>query len=385
MASASLANMEELCSHPIFSKSIKQVEINCSYYDKCMAESIGVYGDHCGYKLYQNLEMSQRGGCYPADGDTLFLMSDECRAFRKEGFFESNPKLTEKQNWLLDIHRQYQRLYEDQERVKTGNTHIQRICTALSKLPQLHSISLSDDPYHPGTSYLELSDADIRETCLLASTWKGDVVTAFLTRPPIEIIPDLFAAMAQTEIRPTNFTIDVKPPTDLRCLKLQEPAQQAIKTVLSRAQNLSFKMQEWARKDSLAEDNSRPRSEMLALCSLTSAFFDTPTLKTLEFSFDEFPAYHEPPMVSISDILPMGSQTWPQLHTLSLRYVPLTIADAELLVRTLRGHLKRFHCWNHPRVFPKQEVEEYVLRGVGPNPLPHYFSIPDPDDIVPVS
>lgn len=95
MASASLAHMEELCSHPIFSKSIKQVEINCSYYDKCLAESIGVYGDHCGYKLYQNLEMSQRGGCYPADGDALFLMSDECRAFRKEGFFESNPKLTE--------------------------------------------------------------------------------------------------------------------------------------------------------------------------------------------------------------------------------------------------------------------------------------------------
>lgn len=114
-------------------------------------------------------------------------------------------------------------MYDDQVRVKIGNAHIQRICTALTKLAQLHSISLSDSPYYPVRIHRPLSDEDILDTCLLACTWKGSFTTVFLTRPPVEIISDLFIALAETNIRPTTFTVDIKPPTNLRCLGLQEP------------------------------------------------------------------------------------------------------------------------------------------------------------------
>lgn len=382
-----------------------------------MARSLSVYGYHCGTKLYRNLEMYERSGHRkknnPVDERALVQVSNDWCAFNAEGFLQNNPKLTKKQQWLLDIHGQYQNSYEDQVRVKTGGAHIQRICAALINLPQLHSLSLSDGPYYPVRVHRALSDADILDTSLLASTWKGSFATAFLTRPPVEIIPDLFIALADTKIRPIKFTIDVKPPTNLSCLKLQEPTQHAIKTVISRVQELSFKMQRWARRDSLAEDNTRPRSEMLALCSLTSAYFDSSTLSSLRISFDEFPAFHEPPTVSISDILPLETQLWPQLHTLSLRYVPLTITDATMLVGILKGHLKSFKCWcswlvqgswievvdnfreldllqsfeidypkggefadvswNHPNTFLKQEVEKYVLKAAASNPLTEFF------------
>ncbi|TLD35769.1 hypothetical protein E2P81_ATG02072 [Venturia nashicola] len=225
ITSASLFHLEELCSHPIFGQSINQVEINCSYYDVCMAESRGVYSYRCGSKLYQNL------GNNPVDEMALYRMSDDWSALNKRGFLEKKPKLTENQQWLLDVHGQYKKLCEDQVRVKIDNAHIQRICTALMRLPQLHSLSLTDDSYYPVRRHRALSDADILERCLLTSTWKGSFPTAFFIRPPVEIIPDLFTALAQTDIRPTRIAIDVKPPNNLHCLKLPEPAQQAINTV----------------------------------------------------------------------------------------------------------------------------------------------------------
>lgn len=76
-----------------------------------MAESIGVFGDYCGSKLYRNLELYQRGGRSkkdsPVDLNALFQTLDEWGAFNKEDFFENNPKLTEKQQWLLDVRGQY--------------------------------------------------------------------------------------------------------------------------------------------------------------------------------------------------------------------------------------------------------------------------------------
>lgn len=160
---------------------------------------------------------------------------------------------------------------------------------------------------------------------------------------------------------------------------------------------------------------------MLALCSLMSAYFDSPTLKSLEISVDEFPAFDEPPTISMSDILPLATQTWPQLRTISLRYVPLTTADATILVASLRGHFESFSCWcswvvqgswldvvdrfreldvlhsfeidyskggefaddhwNHPHEFPfsRKELEVYVLRAAVESPLPNYFTTSEPE------
>jgi hypothetical protein len=415
ITSASLAHMEELCDHPVFSQSIKEVEINCSYYDKCMAESIGLYGAHCGFTLFRDLEMYSRGSrsrMYPVDENALVHISDGWTAFNEEDYFKNNPDLTEKQQWLLDAHEQYRQRYEDQMRIKVGNAHIQRICVALTKLSHLQSITLTDARYYSPQRHATFSDPDLLETCLLASTWKGSFITAFLTRPPVEMIPDLFTALAQTDVRPTSFSIDIKPPTDLQCLELREPARKALKTVLSRAQTLSFNMNRWDRRDSLAEDNNRPRPEMLALCSLTSAYFDTPTLKNLEISFEGYPAaFDEPPTVSILDILPLATQNWPLLHKLSLRYMPLSAASAVMLVGVLRGSLEVLDCYSlllvngswidvvdtfreleklksftidYPRggecgdqgryTFPSEEVAEYVLRMRAEKTLPQYFS-----------
>lgn len=81
------------------------------------------------------------------------------------------------------------------------------------KFTQPQSIVLTDSPKRSGSPHLEFSDLDLLRTCLTASSWKGFFTTAYLTRPPVEMIPQLFTALADTNIRPTKFKINVAHPT----------------------------------------------------------------------------------------------------------------------------------------------------------------------------
>jgi hypothetical protein len=169
-----------------------------------------------------------------------------------------------------------------------------------------------------------------------------------------------------------------------------------------------------ARKDSLAEENSRSRVEMLALCSLTSTYFDTSKPRKLEIAFDEYPVFYEPPKVTTADLLPVDTQTWPRLQSLSMRYMPLNLADAQRFVEILKGGLEVLDCYClylvhgswvdvldtfrglkslksftilYPKggecgerdryKFPQEEFAEYVLKTRAKNPLPDFFKKPE--------
>jgi hypothetical protein len=153
---------------------------------------------------------------------------------------------------------------------------------------------------------------------------------------------------------------------------------------------------------------------MLALCSLTTAFFDVQALKKLELAFDEYPVFYELPQVGLSDLLPLESkQSWSQLTTLSLRYVPFRLSELRTLVRALGDSLEIFHGYclyllggkwaavldtargferlrgfslmyprggdlGNDRGFrkypPENEVVDYVLKRSEKNPFPTFFA-----------
>lgn len=167
---ASLSRVEELCQHPIFGKSIKELEISCSYNVASLAEGPTTpFRGHCAGEL------------------------------------------TVKQELLFEAHEQYRRLYEDQEQVKNGGEYITRICAALSSLSQSLFIAIIDKPNTFPVSTFDLSDTGLMQTCLAASDRKASFTTRIL-RPPMEMIPELFTTVVVTTIRPTRLEIDFKPP-----------------------------------------------------------------------------------------------------------------------------------------------------------------------------
>jgi hypothetical protein len=187
------------------------------------------------------------------------------------------------------------------------------------------------------------SDGELMAYCLATSQWKGSFMTAFVTSPPVDLITNLFSALAETSLRPSELKLKISPPNDLNCLKLTAPQHQAINTVLSRSQNLYCNISRWARKDSLAENNSRPRSEMLALSSFTNAlFYSNVTLTCLNLTYDGYPAFYERPTASISDFIPslMKENSFPKLRWLYLSHIPFHIADVQNLVTGLRNTLE---------------------------------------------
>jgi hypothetical protein len=325
ITSDSLRLLEEISWHPIFSKSIKQVEINVSYYDACIANDMALFAQHNSTALFQTLEMMERG-C--SDEEEIDFQGGY-RTLKDWNTISSTStdKFTKKQLLLLEALKKYSQLFDDQEEVKANGGHIKRICSSLGRLPALDSIDINDEMRRRSCDKgeEEFSNEYLLAYCLTPSSWKGSFITAFVTAPPVEIIPELFTSLARSTIRPSKFKISITPPNDLRCMALSTAQQEDVKTVLQRSCHLCLNVRSWARKGSLAENNDRHREEMLALCSLTQAFFDTSNLVILDLSFSDYPVFYERPQVDILDILPLTcEEKWQNLRSLKLRHIPRT-------------------------------------------------------------
>lgn len=305
---------------------------------------------------------------------------------------------SERKKFLGVAFEEYRRRWEDQEGVMMDGMGLERICEALGRMSGLVGIKIMEDHRADlmakilgeidmkGLSLLDAAardkvtsekdverernswdnfdDLGMMESCLIPSRWKGSFTTSSLTVPPVEIIPDLFQALAATGIRPSAFTIKLTPPNDLRCLQLTDTQRSAIRTVLSSARRLTCVFERWARKDSLAEDNSRPRDEMLALCSLTSAYFDAPLLEELTLSLEGYPAFYEIPQVNISDFLPLG-RPWPHLQNLYLHHIPFRLRDLQILVTGLQDTLNYFGTKSGYLLDGSWITALDILRGLG--------------------
>jgi hypothetical protein len=200
--SKSLSRFEELSHHPVFCRSIKNVEVNVSYYDTRLATDRGLFGRHCGGGLYQDLEVYELSLYYnpgrpSVDLSRLSSIPEEWDAVGSESFTEETS--TEKQRFLLAVHSEYHRRYIDQEQVKQERAHLHRICAGLLRLPNLQSIAIDDDPNTRSQrrEYRTFSDEELVEFCLRPSAWKGSFMTSSITAPPVEIIPELFQMLSQ--------------------------------------------------------------------------------------------------------------------------------------------------------------------------------------------
>ncbi len=375
ISSQSLAQLEEVCRHSIYSKSVNCVEFNVSFYDTALAHDKVLFAKCCAGDLYRVAEINERvqffrmnrGGAYQDEDGTarIWEIQKHWQGVRGESSAENNPD----QALLRELHRTYSRLCDDQEFVKQDGAHMGRIGEALSKLPRLREIVVRDrdcrsnwsfetiwrsisgdlEPvslpvFHSNRNQRErpskeknwFPDAGIANSCLRALPWKGNFVYAdvhaAVGRPPAELLFGLLETLDSHRIIPAAVDLDITPPYDLSALASTQEARLQVSNVLQQASSLSITVSTWARADSLALDNSRPYGEINHLGLLTTAFFNVECLQSLTLSFDNYPVFYETPQISICDLLP--ARKWPSLQTLSLHHIPLHQSElAELVDR----------------------------------------------------
>ncbi|CAH0058472.1 unnamed protein product [Clonostachys solani] len=401
VTSKSLSRLEELCDHDIFSKSITDVTILLSQYDVGMAADRSLFMQDCNGRLLRNMEMRERMGAYKwrrivagrcGKRNPPFSYEDKNREEDLQREIEqqlwklvySNPVLlmvSEEdfqeeeadpfQKVAMRIHTRYKERCDDQERVRRGNSHVDRICSALAKLPNLCNLLLHD-PYLVVDDELQASDFpdlgyDRRMLehfdCMLSpSRWCGSFTTNSTIVPPVEMLGELCARLGRSQIKPRSVCVKLNAPADLRRITLSEDQQAGLKLLMSKATYARLDVDGWERTRDGMGENDRPRDEMLALCSFTKPFFTAPKLEKLKIVFPTYTYHFNPPEVGISDILPLESP-WQHLDTLTLLYQPAKLEDLSALVANQGNTITNFR-WDHTWLLTGRWDEAVeVLRG----------------------
>ena len=404
----SLSQLDEVSKHPVFCKSVAKVEVNVSFYDKCLAEDKLAYKTSRRMDLYQRVQFYNRprfrriGHEEKRDCQRAMCLLDEWETFGNDDY--ENSKSLGNVDLLAKAYEEYRRRYQAQEDAKVGGRHLQTMAKALSRMINLKSIILCDRDWERSPPGSPFSDEALTRICLQRMPWKR-ALGAPPGAPPVDILPGLFKTLSGIGTCLHTFKVAVSPPNDLAVLQMSEDSQQHIRSVLKQSQELSMVISSWNRQDSLIVDNSRPKREMLQLASVTTAVFDAPDIQRLELSLGDYPVFYQVPQISFSEMVP--TKVWPHLYTVSLHHVPfhekelaafvdrqqttirsLTMNEAYLLSGTWADSidiLRRFEKLNHvsftwPKggefgkapqhhgTYPTGAVETYILRG-GQNPL----------------
>ena len=344
----SLARLEAISQHSLIAGCIRTVDINLSFYDTLLAQSFSLFARCRASELYRGVEGFERHGWRTASDKSKEEIERDCaKGWQAQREWDAVSKgdhdrenLTPFQIILQNTHQEYCRHFDDQELAKRDDEHLSRISVALRRLTGLRRIVLCDDLWKRRSDEVEklnttfpersqpdhrsaFSDAVLRSMCLRAFRWKGAFMTAETAPPPAQLIPDIFTALQQSFIFPSEFHIRISPPNDLAVFQMSSDQLRCISHVLRKATSLSFSIDSWARQDSLATDNTRPYSEIQHLGSLTCAFFDVDALESLELGFGNYPCFTEVPNISLAQILPLQRRVWSRLHTLALRNIPM--------------------------------------------------------------
>ncbi|CAG9997108.1 unnamed protein product [Clonostachys byssicola] len=377
VTSESLSRLEELCSHDIFSKSITNVTIILSQYDVGLAMDQSLFMQDCTGRLLRNMEMRERMGAYKwrrmiasRCGKRVppFSFQDKSRedALQREieqqlwGLMYFNPALLEIseegfdeneatpfQQVAMRLYTTYRERCQDQERLRHGNNHVDRICSALTKLPNLCNLRLND-PYLLVDKELQASDFpdlgfDRRMLehfdCILSpSRWCGSHTTRSTIVPPVEMLGELCARLGQSGIRPRSVWVRMTTPADLWRVTLSREQQAGLKLLMSKVSHARMDV------DGM-ETHERPRDGFLGLCSFTKPFFTAPNLEMLHINFDNYTSSCRTPEAGLSYLLPLENP-WQHLDTLILRYQPATIDDLRALVTLQADTLTNFK-WDY--------------------------------------
>lgn len=365
----SLARLEEISRHPVIGPCIQLIEFNLSYYDPLVAREFSAFArlrKTQPWRLYRALEAGLGTVPFPRNveiyQDKMMYTHNAITEWTAvaEGNYNRS-KLTRSQELLLKSYKAYQILCHDQELARMDNEHLSRMEAALRRLPRLREIELSDasrrvlphrlipelKPVEGNETSFEdiwLSDSALFAYCLDTSRWRPESDAPAGTRPPFDLLSDIFSVLKKSGVFPTRFQISVSSPHDLRCFKMSSDQLGCMEYVLRHAENLSFSIGSWG-------SQSRPSHMGLELLTtFVRAYYSCPLsgypssnpksqLKAIDL---ELPSDHSPHRhIPLNDLLPYENQHWGKLQSVILREMAFCPDELLDLVRHHGESLKQ--------------------------------------------
>ncbi|KAI1009310.1 hypothetical protein LB504_002998 [Fusarium proliferatum] len=363
LTSKSFTRLEHICNHPIFSKSVQSVRIVTSYYEAELACNRPLFMLEAKARLLRHVETMERSRSYrnnyPHTQEQSRWLSN--MAWRTEPEFEQlfsdqvdEESPTPTQRLFLKLYDMYKELYNDQQKLREGRSHITRLCAALSSLSNMVSFELNDIRNMGGMEHLDASDfahtgydhtiLQHFSPILRKSRWCGSFKTIHTATPPVEMIGTLCSELADKGLRPRIIRLRLVPPPSMQAWQLSPSQQSGVKKLVAQTTKLALYVDFQARSYEL---KNNPKHEMLALCSITQSWMSAPNLEDIHVEFIGYPPLNIRPTVSLDDILP-ANLSWPRLRSLSLHNQPFTVMELKSLVarhsETLRD-LDLQACW----------------------------------------
>ncbi|KAF4952464.1 hypothetical protein FGADI_6698 [Fusarium gaditjirri] len=363
LTSKSFTRLEDICNHPIFSKTVQKVSIVTSYYEAELACNRPLFMLEAKARLLRHVETMERSRPYrnkylQTQAQSRWLSN---MAWRTEPEFEQlfsdqvdEESPTPTQKLFLKLYDLYKELYNDQQQLREGQNHINRLCAALSSLSNLVFLELNDIRNMGGMERLDAADfahTGYDDTVLhhfspilRKSRWCGSFKTIHTATPPVEMLGTLCSELADAGLRPRTIFLRLVPPPGMQAWQLSPSQQTAVKNLVAQTTKLALYVDFGARSYEL-KDN--PRHEMIALCSITQSFMSAPLLEDMHVGFIGYPPLNKRPTVSLDNVLPVNL-LWPRLRSLSLHNQPCTATELKSLVtrhsETLRD-LDLQACW----------------------------------------
>ena len=270
ISSESFDRLEELSNDVTKFAFVKNIELYLSHYDVSSVADIGLHASHCYHRHLLACDYEERFSSSIVKPISL----SEFDAVKGSSFDAANATSIQKE--ILASHRDYVSKFNDQEALRNGGIYITRLSSALLQLPNITSITITDENRHIAN--------DLR---MGRSPWKsGPHQDGAITTSPVELIPQLFQALKESSIRPIEFHLELGAPRDLQSLQLDSERKSAINQLLEHSKVSAFTMRDWDR--GAGSDSTRSREEMLALGTMTKAIFSTPNLESVVLSLSDF-------------------------------------------------------------------------------------------------
>ncbi|EWG41277.1 hypothetical protein FVEG_15259 [Fusarium verticillioides 7600] len=363
LTSKSFTRLEDICHHPIFSKSVQSVSIVTSYYETELACNRPLFMLEAKARLLRHVETMERSryyrNKYPHTREQFQWLSN--MAWRTEPEFEQlfsdqvdEESRTPTQRLFLKLYDLYKELHNGQQQLRKGQNHITRLCAALSSLSNLVYLEVNDVRNNGGLEHLDAADfahTGYDDTILQhfspilrKSRWCGSFKTIHTATPPVEMIGTLCSELADKGLRPRIIRLRLVPPPSMQAWKPSLLQQSGLKSLVSKTTKLKLYVDFEARSFELKEN---PRHEMLALCSITQSFLSAPHLEDIHVEFIGYPRLNRRPTISLEDVLP-ANVLWPRLRSLSLYNQPFTVKQMRSLATRHSEILRNMDlqaCW----------------------------------------
>ncbi|KAJ8130393.1 hypothetical protein O1611_g3236 [Lasiodiplodia mahajangana] len=316
---ASLAHLDEVSHHPLISKGVRAIKLGLGpFYDEDLIHDPQAFAHFRGLKLWRELQ-SWKGRIATRSPTEIFPVEILQEAVIKgtaliQSFEKFILQRIDKSHpdhlMILEAHKQYRQLYEDQ--VNTITSLIQHVASAMKRMPTVTWVGIGDldlcQDLRMQFRYVPEDLNDIKliiRKQLLAPTWWIDLTRRQPTPSQFNLVKDFFLSIQQLKIHLSELVIELPPPAPL-------PFTQTIATThVKQLKAITFHPRASADIEYWLK---RGPDEWAQYTRFVQSFLHTESLQKIDLSCYIWWDSYSPPPRSLAPLL--LSYSWPNLKVL---------------------------------------------------------------------